>query len=170
MTATRARVTIPPISSPAKDLGPVAHMLVGGEDDRAILVARVHEAEEEVGLLAVEGPKAHLVDDEERAVQVALAMSFRGLAAPSPLSTCMRSSRRKWVTLNPFLMAFAPSATARWLSPTPGGPLKSTWSASRTKAHVGKVSSVSGLQERDPEIPEPEETKQEEREHRSLER
>ena len=45
-----------------EDLGPVAHVLVGGEADRALLVARAHEAEEEVGLLAVEGPEAHFVE------------------------------------------------------------------------------------------------------------
>ena len=45
------------------------------------------------------------------------------------------------MVLNPFLMAFTPSATARWLLPTPGGPMKSTSSTSRTKAHMARVSS-----------------------------
>ena len=105
-----------------EDLGPVAHVLVGGEDDRALLVARAHEAEEEVGLPAVEGPEARFVDDGQRAVQVALGLEPSGGTAASPLSTCIRSSRRKWVVLNPFLMAFTPSATARGLLPTPRGP------------------------------------------------
>ena len=47
-----------------EDPGPVAHGLIGGQDDRALLVAGAHEAEEEVRLLALEGPEAHLVDDE----------------------------------------------------------------------------------------------------------
>src|SRR5690606_17991275 len=46
-----------------EDLGPVAHGLVAGQDDRAFLVAGAHEAEEEVGLVAVEGPEADLVHD-----------------------------------------------------------------------------------------------------------
>ena len=61
-----------------EDLGPVAHVLVGGEGDRALLVARAHQAEEEVGLLAVEGPEAHFVDDEQRAVQVAPGLEPSG--------------------------------------------------------------------------------------------
>ena len=61
-----------------EDFGPVAHMLVGGEDDRALLVARAHQAEEEVGPLAVEGPEAHFVDDEQCAVQLALGLEPSG--------------------------------------------------------------------------------------------
>ena len=61
-----------------EDLRPVAHVLVRGEDDRAFLVARAHQAEEEVGPLAVEGPEADLVDDQQRAVEVALGLESAG--------------------------------------------------------------------------------------------
>ena len=45
-----------------EDLRPVAHVLVGGQDDRALLVAGRDEAKEEIGLLPVQGPEPDLVD------------------------------------------------------------------------------------------------------------
>ena len=59
-----------------------------------------------------------------------------------PVSTYIRSSSNEVGALKPFLMAFTPRATARGLLPTPGGPMKSTLSASRTNAHVARASSL----------------------------
>src|SRR5437016_2719222 len=57
---------------PGEDLGPVAHVLIRGEHDRAPLIARRDQAEEEIRLGAIKWPEAHLVDDHERRVEVAL--------------------------------------------------------------------------------------------------
>ena len=69
-----------------EDLGPVAHVLIGGQDDRALLVPSAHQAEEEVRLLAVEGTEAHLVDDKERAVAVAPSLEPAGRDCRVPLA------------------------------------------------------------------------------------
>jgi hypothetical protein len=49
-----------------EDLGPVADVLVRGEDDRAFLVAGADQSEEEIRFLSVQGTEADLVDDKER--------------------------------------------------------------------------------------------------------
>ena len=46
-----------------EDLGPVPDVLVGSEDDRALLVAGADETEEEIGFVPVERAEADFVDD-----------------------------------------------------------------------------------------------------------
>jgi hypothetical protein len=47
---------------PGEHLGPVAHVLVRRHDDRALLVPRRHEAEEQVGFVSCQRAEADLVD------------------------------------------------------------------------------------------------------------
>lgn len=90
-----------------EDLGPVSHVLVRREDDRALLVARAHQAEEEIGFDPVEGPEADLVDDEQRTVQVAFGLESprrdRGVALRASSGRATRSlsgrSRSVWTAL-----------------------------------------------------------------------
>ena len=53
-------------------------MLVRGQDDGALLVAGADQTEEQVGLRAVQRPEPDLVDDEQRAVEVALGLEPAG--------------------------------------------------------------------------------------------
>src|SRR5450759_2625343 len=46
-------------------VSPLSHALVGGDQNRAALVARVHYGKEHVRLARSHGQVAHLVDDEE---------------------------------------------------------------------------------------------------------
>ena len=74
-----------------------ASLIAGRQRDGALLVAGVDQAEEQVRLLAVQEPKAHLVDDQERAVEITLRLEpagWGGITASS-LSTCIRSSSTK---------------------------------------------------------------------------
>jgi len=48
-----------------EDLSPFAVALVGGQDDRAVLVALRHDLEEQGSALGLEGQEADLVDDQE---------------------------------------------------------------------------------------------------------
>jgi hypothetical protein len=61
-----------------EDFRPVPHVLVRGQDDRALLVAGGDETEEEIRLVPVERPKAHLIDEQECAVEIALRFEPRG--------------------------------------------------------------------------------------------
>lgn len=54
----------------SEDLGPVADMFVGGEQDRAAFVPRGHEAKEEIRFHAVQRAEADLVDDEQATIDV----------------------------------------------------------------------------------------------------
>jgi hypothetical protein len=67
-------------SSPAKIF---LALSCGGEDDRALLLPGGDGGKEEVRLLTVEGTEAHLVDENERAVGIALRLLSRagGIAA-----------------------------------------------------------------------------------------
>ena len=49
----------------AEDLAPSLEAAVGGDDDRAALIAAGDEREEQVGGLALEGQVTDLVDDDE---------------------------------------------------------------------------------------------------------
>ena len=51
-----------------EDLGPVADVLVGGQDNGALLISSAHETEEEVGLVSVERSEADFVDNEQNTV------------------------------------------------------------------------------------------------------
>jgi hypothetical protein len=66
----------------AEDLTPLLEAAVGGDDDRAALIAAGDEREEVVGGLAFEGEVADLVDDQE---VVALQAAELGLELVSVL-------------------------------------------------------------------------------------
>jgi len=53
----------------AKELLPVAEAFVRGDDRRALLVAVRDELEEQIGLAALDGQVAGLVDDDQAALR-----------------------------------------------------------------------------------------------------
>ena len=78
-------------------LRPVLHRLVRRDQHAAPLVAVAHQAEEEAGLLPRERLEAHLVDDQQRNLQVLLPMFIRPLLirkvyGPMQKSEKMRAS------------------------------------------------------------------------------
>jgi hypothetical protein len=123
-----------------KDDWPIPHVLVRGQHDAPPLVARRDEPEDEVGLGPVQRSEAHLVDDQQPRVEVPLRLEPGGRHRGIGRSACLRSSSTKWVTEKPFLIALTPSAAAKWLFPTPGGPRKRTFVFSRMKLQVASVS------------------------------
>ena len=63
-----------------EDGWPVAESQVGGEDDALVFVAAVDDFEKEVGIAAVVGQIADLVDAQEMKAAVVSQSSFEGSA------------------------------------------------------------------------------------------
>ena len=87
-------------------------------------VACAHQAEEEVRLLAVEGPEAHLVDDEERAVEVAPRFEPAGRDRRVPLEHVHQVIEHEVDGAEPVLDVLHAERHGEVALPTPGGPMK----------------------------------------------
>jgi hypothetical protein len=77
----------------SENLAPLGEALVARDDHRAAFIATRDELEDHVGLDAVQGKVADLVDDEHRRSQVSLQLSADRPVASAVRSRRMRSSR-----------------------------------------------------------------------------
>lgn len=93
-----------------EDLRPIPHVLVAREDDRALLVPRRDQAEEQVGLVAVQRPEAHLVDDPQTG-SLLLSPTGRGNGRSDPRFGTPRCARPP-PTLPPVRACCQPAASA----------------------------------------------------------
>lgn len=101
-----------------EDLRPVPDVLVRGQHDRATLVTRGHEAEEEVRLVSVQRPEADFVDDQERCVEIALGFE------PGRRDRRIGSQHVHQVIQHVVLRAEAVLRRLRLDLPAAGGPLQ----------------------------------------------
>jgi hypothetical protein len=97
-----------------------------------LLVPRRDQPEEQVGLVLVQRPETHLVNDQQRAVQAPLGLEPRRRHGGIGLQRVHQFVQDEVRDAEAVLDRLHPSATARWLLPTRGGPRKSTFSRKRT--------------------------------------
>jgi hypothetical protein len=106
----------------AEDLAPLLEAAVGGDGDRAALVAAGDEREEEVGRGSLERQVADLVDDEQVVALEAPELRLKLVAvlrALEPRDSLLRRGECHPVAL---LARLHPERDARCVLPVPGGP------------------------------------------------
>jgi hypothetical protein len=103
-------------------LGPAFEVDVGGDRDRALFVRGGDEAEQVIGGDAIQRGEAKIIDHDEVVAQQPSDQLADGVVGEAAVERSISWSAPKKRTLWPAVIAARPSAWARWLLPTPGGP------------------------------------------------
>src|SRR5215207_9776232 len=127
-----------------EDLAPAGQALVGGNQDRAPLVAARDELEEQVRPQPLQRQIADLVDDQQLGCTSSFNFSSSRFSLCARVRLAISPAAVTNVVPKPRAQARRPSATAKCVLPTPGGPSSSTLSASARKRPVASSRTTFG--------------------------